>query len=325
MNILLIGAGGMGRTHLMNYRVIPGARVSAVVGVSEADKAAAGEWGLPIFGSVAEAAASVRADLADICAPTYLHETLAEEAFRCGLHVITEKPCALSAESAGKMFSLARKAGKNLYVAQVLRFAPETEVLYRVTREGLYGRPLDGVFTRLRQKPDWSYGSWLLDEAKSGLLPYDLHIHDLDLIVSLFGPPENVLVTAHGVNQGIRDHLRVEYTWQDGLTVSSEAAWFNACLPFEAKWRVYYERGLLVFDGKTVTGYGANGHVTVFDISDPVRVECGAGMPANGWFFRELTHFLACSAENRPSDVVTEEQVMTVMRVLETVSRHTRG
>ena len=62
---------------------------------------------------------------------------------------------------------------------------------------------------------------------------------------------------------------------------------------------MYFERGLLVCDGG-LTGYGADGDATVFDVEDPVKVECGANLPPSGWFLRELSHFVA-RAKEKPS------------------------
>ena len=99
----------------------------------------------------------------------------------------------------------------------------------------------------------------------------------------------------------------------------AEAAWFNACVPFTARWRVYFENGMLVYDGSAVTGYGADGQVTVFDTADPVQIAGGVNLPANGWFFRELSHFLACAEQNIPSPRVSEAQVLSVLETLETI------
>ena len=316
MNVLLVGPGGMGSTHYHNYAEIPGARVAALVGASPADREAAARWGLPIYGTITEAARAEQAEIADQCVPTYLHEPLALEAFGCGLHVITEKPCALNLKSAENMFGAARRAGKQLYVAQVVQFMKETEILRQVVADGRYGRPLDGFFERLSARPAWSQGNWLMDKEKSGLLPFDLHIHDLDLIVSLFGKPDRVQVYA-GENQGLRDHLRVNYTWKSGLTVCGEAAWFNACLPFTARWRVYFEKAMLVSDAAGVTAYEAGGQVTRFDTTDPVQIAGGVNLPPNGWFFRELSHFLSCAERNEPSPLVPEKQVLAVLEALE--------
>ena len=55
MNILLAGAGGMGSAHFRNYQQIKEAHVQALVGVSEADRRAAAEWGLPLYETITEA------------------------------------------------------------------------------------------------------------------------------------------------------------------------------------------------------------------------------------------------------------------------------
>ena len=48
----------------------------------------------------------------------------------------------------------------------------------------------------------------------------------------------------------ICDRVWIRYGYQNGMTVSAEAAWFNACIPFTARWRVYFERGMVVCDDK---------------------------------------------------------------------------
>ena len=49
MRIALVGAGGMGTCHYMNYRHIEGAQVVALVGRGERDRAHAAQWGLPLY------------------------------------------------------------------------------------------------------------------------------------------------------------------------------------------------------------------------------------------------------------------------------------
>ena len=146
MRIALVGLGGMGSTHYLNYLHIPQAQVVAAVGQGEKDRARAAEWGLPLYATLTELCAVERVELADICAPTFLHKPLALEAFGLGLHVITEKPAALSLADAQEMFEAADRAGRHLYVAQVLQFTREVETLHEVVRDGRYGKPLDACF-----------------------------------------------------------------------------------------------------------------------------------------------------------------------------------
>ena len=103
--------------------------------------------------------------------------------------------------------------------------------------------------------PRWAVGGWLFDKSKSGLLPFDLHIHDLDVIVSLFGKPESFTVNScKGRDKTYAEHLRIDYNYGD-KHVNGEAAWFNADSPWTARWRVYFENALVINDGTTMTAY----------------------------------------------------------------------
>lgn len=320
MNILLVGLGGMGTCHYKNYCEIEGAQVVACVGRSDGDKAAAASWNLPIYESIAEACAAHAVDVIDICAPTYLHKALVIEAAKQKKHVICEKPIALKLADAKEMYAACEENGVQLYIAQVLQFTREVETLREVVQSERYGKPLDGCFERLTAAPKWSAGGWLFDKEKSGLLPFDLHIHDLDVIVSMFGKPDDVIFTeCAGEGKVHSEQYRFQYIYHNGLNVCAEAAWFNAAISFTARWRVYFERGMLVCDHNGVTGYEADGTVTKFDITDPVQVDCGINLGTSGWFYRELSHLLACAKKGEASELVPKQRVLDVIEILEKV------
>ena len=66
------------------------------------------------------------------------------------------------------------------------------------------------------------------------------------------------------------------------------------------------------------TGCGKEPHI--FDTADEVMVSTGINVPPCGWYYNELTHFLECARENRPSPYVTDVQLLTVMELLEEIS-----
>ena len=318
MNILLVGLGGMGMCHYRNYLEIEGARVAAVVGKTSGDRETAAQWNLPLYESIAQACAQEEIDVVDVCTPTYLHKQLVLEAIAQGKHVITEKPVALKLADAKAMYDAAEEKGVQLYVAQVLQFTREVETLREVVSSERYGKPLDGCFERLTACPKWSQGGWLLDKEKSGLLPFDLHIHDLDVIVSMFGKPDDVIFTeCTSEGKAYAEQYRFLYVWHSGLNVCAEAAWFNAAIPFTARWRVYFERGMLICDHNGVTGYSDDGEVTHFDMTEPVKVDCGINLGVTGWFYRELTHLLDCAKKGEPSPLVPRQQILDVMEILD--------
>lgn len=298
---------------------MPDARVIAAVGSGEKDLLRAREWGVPLYESLTALCGKEAVDLVDICAPTFLHRALAEESLALGKHTLTEKPVALRYEDALAMYAAADRAGRQLYVAQVMQFTREIEILRETVRNGRYGKPVDAFFERLSAAPAWSQGNWLLDAEKSGLIPYDLHIHDLDVIVSLFGKPRTAACTSAGArDRGYREQYRFQYGY-DQLTVCAEAAWFNAAIPFTAHWRVAFERGVLVRDASGLNGYGADGETAAFDIEDRVMIPTGINVPPNGSFLRELTHFTRCARENAPSERVPRAQVLATLETLQAI------
>lgn len=320
MNIGLVGVGGMGSVHYANYKEIEGCQVAAVCGGSKRAKETAEKWGLPCYPSIREMVENCDIDIVDICTPTYLHHDMVMESLDCGKDTICEKPIALSLKDAKEMLDKAEQKDCMLYIAQVLQFTKEVEILRRTVESGVYGKPLDACFERLSACPRWAQDGWLFDVNKSGLLPYDLHIHDLDVIVSVFGKPEGYSFTScQGEDKDYPEQFRISYDYGK-FHVAAEAAWFNADIPWTARWRVYFENGMLINDGSTLTAYQFGSEPKVFDTSDQVMVSTGINVPPCGWYYNELKHFLDCAREHRPSPNVGAGQLLTVMEILEDIS-----
>ena len=319
LRIGIVGGGGMGRVHYANWKAVEGAEVVALCG----NATAGAEWGVPSYRSISDMVRNVEIDVVDICTPTFMHHDQAIEALQLGKDVICEKPIALSYGDAKDMLDTAEGCGKNLYIAQVLQFTKEVQALHKLVETEEYGKVLDASFERLSAAPRWAVGGWLFDKDKSGLLPFDLHIHDLDVIVSLFGKPKSFTVqTCKGRDKTYAEHLRISYDYGD-KHVNGEAAWFNADSPWTARWRVYFENALVVNDGTAMTAYSFDAPPRVFDTKDEVEISTGINVPPCGWYYNELKHFAECIREGKPSPNVTREQLLTVMEILEEVSQWT--
>ena len=318
INIGIVGAGGMGTVHHSNYLHLDGCAVTGVVDPSPAGRERAAQWGVPCYESITDMVEAGGVDVVDICTPTFLHRDNVMESLSLGKTTIVEKPCALTRADAEAMFALAEEKGVNLYVAQVLQFTREVEVLRKLVREGTYGRPLDAVFQRLSARPEWAQGGWLFDKSKSGLVPFDLHIHDLDVIVSLFGVPDRAECRPCGGPAMDSPEL---YRWEyrcGGVNVMAEAGWLNASIPFTAVWRVYFENAMVIYDGNIVTAYPHGSEPVVFDTEEAVKIPTGINVPPTGWYYAELGHFLSCIREGKPSPLVPRERILAVLDLLET-------
>lgn len=319
VKIGIVGIGGIGTVHYNNYMYIDGCRVVAAVCHSQQSKEKARELNLTPYDDIESMVKNEDIDVIDICTPTYLHKENVINGLNCGKHVIVEKPIALRRKDAEEMFGLADEKNLFLFVAQVVRFAKESEILYEAVKSGKYGKPLDGYFERISGRPQWVKDGWLFDKDKSGVLPFDLHVHDLDLIISLFGKPDSFTFTSCGRTEvDYKEQYRLNYVFGN-LNVTAEAAWFNANYPFRARWRVYFEKGLIENDGSRVVLYQPDEEPFYYQTEDDVIVSTDINLPATGMFYRELSHFMSCIEKGIPSDRINRDQIITGVDIMEKI------
>ncbi|NLI90572.1 MAG: Gfo/Idh/MocA family oxidoreductase [Epulopiscium sp.] len=319
LRIGIVGLGGMGIVHYKNYLHIDGCEVVAAVCNSERSRKKAKEFNLTPYDDVRSMVTNENIDVIDICTPTYLHKKYVIESLNLGKHVIVEKPIALHKEDAQEMFELADRKDLLLFVGHVVQFTKETEILRDAVISQKYGKALDGYFKRLTARPQWTKDGWLFDKNKSGVLPFDLHIHDLDLIISLFGTPKDYNFSSCGrMELDYKEAYRFNYEFEN-LNVTAEAAWYNADYPFTATWRIYFERAVLEYDGVDLILYQPNKEPFYYDLKEEVVISTGINLPPTGMFYNQLSHFISCINQGIPSDIVCGRQVIKDIEILEDI------
>jgi predicted dehydrogenase len=250
VRVAVLGLGFMGTTHARALRDTPGAILEAVYsgdarklagdfsGVRGNLSGAAGGMldlsGVKKYQTIPEVLADPDIDAFDLCLPTDLHP-FAIPVMQTGRHVLVEKPMALDAELADQMVRESEALRKVLMVGHVLRFWPQ----YAALERGI-GRPCSAVFRRECATPDW--GEWLLQPRRSGGGVFDLLIHDLDICLHLFGPPDRYSARCSG------DSLEAELTYADGTHAEISGGWHTAGTPFHASYEVTWERGRMDYD-----------------------------------------------------------------------------
>ena len=321
LKIGIVGGGGMGKVHYANWKAIEDIEIVALCDNAPNAPATAEEWGVPLYTSITEMIQSSGVNVVDICTPTFLHHDMVMESLNLGIDTICEKPIALNYADAKEMLDTAEAKGCHLYIAQVLQFTKEVQVLHKLLETKEYGEVLDAHFERLSAAPRWAVGGWLFDKTKSGLLPFDLHIHDLDVIVSLFGKPKSFVTNSvQGRDKTYPEHLRINYDYGD-FHVNGEAAWYNADSPWTARWRVYFENAVVINDANGMIAYQFDKEPRVFNTKDEVEISTGINVPPCGWYYNELKAFAQYIREGVPAPEVSREQLLTVMEILEEVNR----
>ena len=311
----------MGGAHFFNWQNIENVKIIALCDIRPeqiSDKGIA-----KTYTDFYEMLNKEQPDIIDICTPSYLHKEMSVAAMEMGFNVVCEKPAALSSKDISEMLAVAERNNVTFMVAQVLRFWHEYNVLRDIYNHQRYGKLVSANLWRHSGAPFWDWENWMSNQDRSGLVPFDLHIHDLDVIVSLFGKPECFTInTCHGRGKTYAEHLRIDYDFGD-KHVNGEAAWFNADSPWTARWRVYFENAVVINDGKTMTAYTFDAPPRVFDTKDEVEISTGINVPPCGWYYNELKHFAQCIREGVPTPYVSREQLLTVMEILEEVSKWT--
>ena len=255
-------------------------------------------------------------DIVDVCTPSYLHKEHSIKAMKKGIHVLTEKPAALNSEDVAEMYRIAKDNHVKLMVAHVIRFMKDYMVLKEIYKSKKYGELLQGHFWRLSATPKWSWNNWMLDESKSGLVPYDLHIHDCDFIYSLLGKPNECHVTRSKVKENTYpDHYIAQYEYNNA-TIFAEAAWFDCDnFPFQAGFRVCFEHAIICLDGNGMKGYLSDG--TVVDYATAAAAEdTGINLVSTDGYYEEMRYFKNCVEDDCQPEAVSCEEVIGVLTLI---------
>lgn len=172
VKVAVIGAGHLGQHHARKYAESAQARLVAVVDIqAERAHSVAARHGAAAHTEFRDILGAV--DAVSIATPAAQHFAIANACLAAGLHVLVEKPIAVSLAEADGLVALARQRRRVLQVGHVERFNPVARELLQQVRQ-----PLFIECHRLAPfKPRGTDVNVILD----------LMIHDLDLIAALAG------------------------------------------------------------------------------------------------------------------------------------------
>ena len=332
LKVGIIGAGFMGDMHSNCYANLRNAKVTAVADARpDKCKAIADVHGAQTYADGLELVKSAGVDAVDICLPTYMHCTYTCAAAKAGLHVLCEKPMALSVKECNAMIAAAKKAKRTLMIAQVLRFWPEYVVLKDYVTSKKLGKLLSLSLTRVSPRPDWAWQSWMADNRKSGSAAIDLHLHDTDTVRFMLGDPKGVDSVAT-VRNGLMDHIFTNYHY-DEVAVTAAGGWdFGGSFPFMMGYLAVFEKGALDFDCRrdpSLILYPVKGTTPRTPKLPKPKVKgtgaTGGNISELGGYFLEIKYFVDCVTKGqKPSIVMPEDSRDTLALVLKEVASAAR-
>ena len=176
-----------------------------------------------------------------------------------------------------EMLDEAKKSGKRLMIGQCLHFFPEYEYLKEAVDTNRFGKVKSAFFQRLSSPPLWSSGNWIMKKENFGSCLHDLHIHDVDMCLYLFGMPDKVFCKSKDGFSAI-DGVTSMFMYGD-FAATVMADWSLMNYPFTSEYRVCFENA-------TVTDL--NGKVTVYPLEgEPFTPE----LSGEDGYTSEIAHF----------------------------------
>jgi predicted dehydrogenase len=194
LRIAMVGCGAVTElAHLPICTNTADVRVVALVDTNlERAKKLAAEYSVPTVQATCEGLAG-RVDAAIVAAPHFLHERISSDLLRQGIHVLVEKPMALTASECDKMIEAAEAGRAVLAVGLMRRFAPWVRFVKRAIGAGAIGK-IQKFEIKEGSPYDWPVASdfFFRKETAGGGVLIDTGAHTLDLMLWWFGDPEKI-------------------------------------------------------------------------------------------------------------------------------------
>jgi predicted dehydrogenase len=232
----LVGFGGVAeKGHLPGCLRDPRFEICAVVDPAQAARERAARTSgdrVRAYASLAACLASERLDFVDIATPPSEHLQAIESATAAGLHVLVEKPLALTLEDAVRVQNAAHRAEVALTVVHNWHHAPHFRAAREALEAGAIGTPFEVEFVTERTEPAGGGGqSWRLDAkiAGGGIL-VDHGWHQLYLARALLGGRDPLSVQAvterrRWTTYSVEDTASVRVSYRGGARARLRLTW----------------------------------------------------------------------------------------------------
>ena len=358
-HVALLGCGGMGKGHANAiasgsgnpiWAGIPGIpegklhetdsdvdKVMDLAGVYDIDPACM-EWaanrGYNLYDSYEAILADPNVDIVLIATPNHLHKEEAIAAMRAGKHVLCEKPVMMNGDELEEVMAVAKETGKVFYPRQNRRWDEDYKIVKKIYDEELVGKVFNIECRVLGSRG--IPGDWRGQKEFGGGMMLDWGVHLLDRLLAMV--PEKVThvfcnltnVTNDQVDDGFKMHL----TFESGLTAVMEVGTCHfANLPL---WYVAGTDGTAVINNWECEGKLVR--LSSWEDKDATPILAGAGLtktmaprgdgstqtlplPKVDFDNNELYMNLAAAIDGTEKQIVTSEQALRVMRLMEAAIR----
>ena len=222
INFLLAGCGRIGQRHAQIMSSL--GYLQAVCDIDpEKARSLGNQYHCAYFTSFDTMLASSTANsLIAICTPNYLHAPQSIAALQHQLHVLCEKPMALTAKDCAAMIQAAEANNKKLFVVKQNRYNPAVAAVKEILEANrlgeIYSIQLSCFWNRNNQ---YYENTWKGKKALDGGTLYTQFSHFIDLLYWMFGDVKSLqAVIKNSAHQGIiefEDNGAVTLEFNNGI------------------------------------------------------------------------------------------------------------
>jgi perosamine synthetase len=248
IRIGIVGCGQMGRWHLDAYK---GNAKVQLVGFADTDLARARQFarevGARAYESHQEMVTQEKLDGTSLCTVPSTHRDIALDLLEAGVHVLCEKPLAVSGQQAREMVAKAQQKNRLLLTAFKFRFFEEVVSARELIRKGTLGRICNfrlmfGGYINMAgtwyARPDLAGGGIIMDNGP----------HAADLIRYLLGEIQSVWARCSRYQEiDVEDNAQLTLTLADGCVGTADLSW-SASVPSDSYFEAYGENGTMRLD-----------------------------------------------------------------------------
>ncbi len=196
VRIGVVGVGGMGQGHCNTIGEVPEAELAAVCDIVPSVAKTVGEkFGVPHFVKPTDLMDSGLVDAVLIATPHYSHPPIAIDAFKRGLHVLSEKPIGVSVKETSRMIRAAKRSGEVFGVMFQLRSMPIYQAARKLIDDGKIGDLVRAslILGMYRSQAYYDSGGWRATwKGEGGGVLMNQAPHGLDIFTWLVGTPKRV-------------------------------------------------------------------------------------------------------------------------------------
>ncbi len=201
----ITGLGHIGKRHAEMIQNNDECTLVAVIDTDEAVRSLLAEQypALPVFATLEHYFESgISADVLTIATPNGYHTTQALQALDHGMHVVIEKPMALTTSQAEEVILKAKNKNKQVFCVMQNRYSPPSEWLKGIVEQGLLGKRYMVQINCYWNRDDRYYKSrgWHGTKALDGGTLFTQFSHFIDLMYWLFGDIKNIQARLNDFN-----------------------------------------------------------------------------------------------------------------------------